>query len=156
VAILLVNLGLAGALLTALNRQPPRNQLGSAMIGGAAISVLMGDGWFERESYEDDIWAWSKGESTLLIRSEGKVARSVTLRFGIRALGRRTVTASMGDRVVWHRLVGDEALGAEITDVVLPPGTTALVFQTDSPGIAESAAPGARALTFALYNPTLE
>jgi hypothetical protein len=155
-AILLVNVGMATGVQAALGRQLAANELATGQVGGASINVIMEDGWFGRETHGRDVWAWSKGESTLLLRLSGKQPATITLRFGVRGLGTRTVTARIGERAVWRGVVGEEAAFVKIADLALQPGRNAIVFQSDVPGVLESTGPEARALTFALYNPRVE
>jgi hypothetical protein len=149
----LANLALAGGVLAAFGRQLAPNELAAAHVGGGAVRAMVGEGWFARETDRSDTWLWSKGTATLRLRIDATQATTpVTLQFAMRSLGARTVTASIGDRIVWRGRVGEPLSPVEITGLALPGGTTTIVFATDEPGVLESADPGARALTFALYN----
>jgi hypothetical protein len=117
------------------------------------VQVLIGPGWFGRESDGRSTWLWSRGNSAIILRSSAP--NRVTLRYGMRALGKRIVTASVGDRVVWRGTIGEGMSSVEIEDIPVPAGATVLSFKTDSPGVAESPGGGGRALTYALYNPQL-
>jgi hypothetical protein len=154
--IVFVNLGLAVTVLAALHRVPPANQLAAARIEGASIRVLLGEGWFGRETHGPEVWAWSKGEAALRLRSEAKEPRQATLRFGVRALGSRTVTAKFDGQVVWQGKVGEQFEEVRIPALTISPGGALLYFETDVPGVPEAGAAGGRALTYALYNPVLE
>ena len=152
-AFALVNLALAGGVLAAFDRQLAPNELAAAHAGGSKVRVVIGDGWFARETDGRDMWLWSKGTATLLLRVDAAQATTpVTLQFAMRSLGVRTVTASIGGRIVWQDRVGEPLAPVEIAGLALPGGTTTIVFATDEPGVPESAGPEARALTFALYN----
>jgi len=154
--VVLLNLGVATGVAGILGSQPAYNQLGRARIDDADVRVLMGEGWFGRENHGNDVWAWSKGEGVLLLRCDARQPKTVTLRFSVRVHGARTVTATWGDRVVWRAFVSDDAGPVEIANVRLESGTAAIVFHTDAPGVPESTNPGARALTFALFNPQVK
>jgi hypothetical protein len=154
-AILLLNLAVASGVLIIFARQLPANQLAAARIAGVDANIYLGPGWFGRESHGRDVWAWSTGESTLLLRLSGGESRTATLRFSIRGLGGRTVTASIAGSVVWRASVPEHITVAEITGVRLQPGTTEIIFQSDTPGVPESDDASARKLTFALYNPAI-
>lgn len=154
-AVLLANVALGGAVFVAMDRQPAANELGGGTVRGDKVRVLLGEGWFGRESYEGDVWAWSKGESALLLQLDAKESRTITLRFSIRGVDTRTVTATMGERLVWRTVVGEQTDLVEITGLILQPGTTRIVFRSDTPGTPESTAPGARTITYALYNATV-
>lgn len=151
IALGLVNLAVAGGVLTLLNRQLPDNELAVVQAGGVKVAVIVGDGWFERETGGGETWRWSKGASTLWLDPADRNPPPFTLRFGIRSLGRRTVTARLGGRVVWHGQVGEAREEIQIGPLELPAGLTPLAFSTDEPAVLESASPGARALAFALY-----
>ena len=145
----------AAGLLIGLGRQLPANQLSAARIDGAGAGVFVGEGWFPPEKHGRDVWCWSKGESTLRVRLESADAAPVTLRFDVRALGARGVTARINERTIWQAELGDEAKTVEIRET-LPGGATDIVFQTDAPGVLESDHPLARRLAYAIYNPRLE
>ncbi len=151
--LLFVNAGLAGVGLTLLGRQLAPNELSRTRIDGTEVSAIVGDGWSARETYGRTTWIWSKGKSTLWLRISGDrppIARTLT--FAMRSLGPRIVTVTIGDRIVWRGEVGEQLMPVETTRLELPPGLTAVVFSTDSPGVLESASPDARALTFAVYS----
>jgi hypothetical protein len=153
---LVTNLVMGALVLVVLGRQFPLNQLAAARIDGAEAAIFVGEGWFAPERHGNDRWVWSKGESTLLIELNAGQAGAVTLQFGIRGLGERTVTARVAGRMVWQARIGENAEHVEIKGLVVPPGSTAMVFETDAPGVPESNDPEARKLTYALYNPGIQ
>jgi hypothetical protein len=151
------NVAVAGTILTALARQLAPNELAAAHVGGGDVSAVIGDGWYERETDGRNLWVWSQGESTLLLCvSPHPAATAVTLRFRVRGLGTRMVSAKIGDRVVWREQVGEQWTSAEIVGLPLSPGVNRVVFTTDAPSMPESANPGARALSFTLYDVRLK
>jgi hypothetical protein len=137
----------------AMNRQLAANQLAAANLKGGRVTVLIGDGWYGRESHGRDVWVWSQGESALLLNLDGTQPCTTSLSFTLRGLGDRTVTATVDNRVVWRGRVGEEPQAVEIAGLALLPGITRILLQDDAPGVAESPAGDARALTFAVYNP---
>ena len=150
------NVILGAALLVLMGRQLPANQFASTRIAHSTLGVYLGEGWFGPEWLGNERWAWSPGESVLQVRVEGGAVQDATLHFGIRALGRRDVSVNLGDRVIWRGQVGETADLVEIKGLSLAPGIHPLVFRSAEPGVAESAAPDARKLTFAVYNPRLK
>ncbi len=152
----LTNAVAAAVTLALLGRQPAANELGRGRVEGATIRVLLAEGWFGREQHGADTWAWSRGPATVLLHADGAVGRPVTLRVTLRALGPRLVTARVGDRVVWRGAVGEAHAEQAISGLVLSAAPLRVWFDTDAPGVPESAAPGARALTYALYNPRVD
>lgn len=149
----LANIAVAAGVVALLERQLAANELAAGTVGGARVRVLLGDGWHGRETLREERWAWSKGDSTLRIRVEAAEPRTIKLRFDLRSLGSRSVSARIDHRVIWRAALRDGVESVAIAGLLLPPGTTDIVFQTDAAGVPESSAPGARALTYAIYNP---
>lgn len=155
-ALLVANLGVAAGVIAAMNRQLAGNELAAARIDGGRVRVLLDEGWFGRETHEGQTWAWAKGPATLRLQFDGSRATTVRLRFTLRSLGARTVTARRDNQEIWRETFGDEAREVAITALVLEPGSNAIVFHTDEPGVPEAPDQYARALTFAVYDPTIE
>jgi hypothetical protein len=151
-----VNVAIAGIVLSLFSRQLAGNEMTAARIGGGRTSVVMGEGWFPRETDGRSHWQWSRGEAVIFLHRQGEAPAPVTFRFEVRGLGQRRATLAWGERVLWQGVVAEALAVVEIPGVIVPAGMTELRFSTDAPGILESNAPGARALTFALYNPRLQ
>jgi hypothetical protein len=148
-----VNAITAVILLVVLSAQTTPHDLAVRRAGLVEISAALGDGWFDHERHGRDSWAWSRGRSTLLVHADTKRGGvDSTLRFSLRGLVRQQVTIRLDGRVLWQGAVAEKFLPVELTRIPLAAGTNAIELSTDTPGTAESAAPGARALTFALYN----
>jgi len=153
----LLNLAGTGVLLSLFARQLAPNEMARARTGGREFSAVLGEGWFAREGRGSDLWVWSRGESRLLLRADGSPAAGpFTVAFGLRSLDARQVTAKIGDRIVWSGVAGPMLSQVRIPGLQLSSGDMTLVFTTDRPGVPESGATGARALTFALYHPRIE
>jgi hypothetical protein len=150
-----VNGVLAALLLFLSSRQLASNEFAAARVEGARTSVVLGDGWFAPETDGRARWAWSRGESLVYLHRAAGGATRLSLRFRTRGLGRRNVSASVGGVIIWRQPVGEDLRDAEIRDLPVAEGITAIRFSTDTPGMLESPAPGARALTFAIYDPVL-
>jgi hypothetical protein len=156
----IVVLGLNGAVAALVvglfSRQLAPNELAAANIAGERTSLVAGDGWFPAETDGKSQWRWSKGDSVWFIDRRGTQPATVTLRFNLRGIGQRTARITSGERVLWHGPVHENLGVVEIAGVAVAGGTTELQLTTDTPGVLESAAPGARALTFAVYDPEVK
>lgn len=153
----LFNTATAVVLLALFARQLAPNELARARTGAGEVRAVLGEGWFGRERNGAHTWVWSPGSSQLLLRADGgKAAAPVAVEFGLRSLETRTVTVSLGERIVWSGQVGTALTQVRIPGLPLSSGTMTLAFTTDRPGVPEAAGPGARALAFALYNPRIE
>jgi hypothetical protein len=150
-AIGILNGIVAMGVLAALGRQLADNEFAAARVGGATVSVVAGDGWFERETGGGQTWRWSAGAATLWLRVNGAPS-PIALKFGIRGLGARSVTARIGPRIIWHGQVGSDLTEVEIGPIAVPAGFTAIALVSDEPGVRESANPDARELTYAVYD----
>jgi len=151
-----VNTLAALALVVVLSGQLAANEFAVKRDRAGTIRVTLGDGWHGREHHGRDTWAWSGGRATLDVQTPASSSSApLTLRFSLRSLGPRTITIRHGERVVWQRTGPDALVPVEITGLILDPGRSTLEIATDTPGLPESPAPGARALAFALYNLTL-
>ena len=70
----------------------------------------------------------------------------------MRSIVPRRVSVGVGGDILWEGVVPAGAVSVELPARTLAPGTTALAFSTDAPGVAESPGAGARRLGFAVYN----
>ena len=141
----------AVVLIAGFATQLAPNELAVRRQGGGVVSVALGDGWFGVEQHGRDRWAWSKGDATLRLDASGS-PRPITLRCALRSLGPRTVTIRAGDRVLWSGAVADKHVAVAVT----LPVPAKLEFSTDAPAVAESTAPGARPLAFAISRVTID
>ena len=148
-----INLVAACLILSAFTRQLARNELAAIRDAAGDVHAIIGMGWFGRERDSRDVWAWSSGPAILWLAPGGRQrVTTVTLRFGMRSLGDRTVTAKIGDRIVWSARIGERQSQAEFTAVLSKGRATDVVFSTDEPGVRESSNSSARLLAFAIYN----
>jgi hypothetical protein len=150
------NLGVAAGLLVALGGQLGAGEVALRRVGLGKVTLAWGEGWYSPESLGRQRWAWSRGEAQLRFAVDPSAAGGPQhVRFTLRSLGARRVAVTLGNRVVWSGAVAEVPVTVELKDLVLPEGETALVIASDQPPRAESAAPGARALAFAVYDPEL-
>jgi hypothetical protein len=140
-------------LTTLLARQPAPGEMAIGRGRTSGVTVALGEGWFAPERHGRDHWAWSAGRATLLVYASGsRNGKPVTLRFGLRSSGARTVTVAAAGRTLWQGTVTGEFVPIELADVVPPAGLVQLEFSTDTPGQSEAPGDGGRMLAFAIYN----
>ena len=149
------NVLVSAALLYAFAGQPAVGELANRRAGLAVISLSLGDGWFAPERYGNQRWAWSRGDATVRLHSGSGRRTTSTLRFSLRAIGPRRMSVRLADHLLWEGAVAEGFVVVTLPDLELPPGTTELRLSSDTPGRPESAAAGARVLSFALYDPEL-
>jgi Dolichyl-phosphate-mannose-protein mannosyltransferase len=152
IAFALVNLMLGGGCAFLLSHQLASNEMAAGHSGGVDVHAIIGDGWFGREKDHRNTWVWSSGKSSLRLKVAGGKAVALTFDFRIRGIEKQIVSALVEGRVVWRDQISEQLRAVEIANLTLQPGENQIVFVTDSPGVAESAAPAARVLTFALYD----
>jgi hypothetical protein len=145
------NLGATLLLARGLSRQLAVDELVRGNLSGADIHIGTGAGWYAPESDGRETWEWSKGKSELWMLVSDAKPVTMGLNFRMRGLGSRIVTARIGERLLWSRRIGEAFASVELPGLTLQPGLNTITFTSDSHGIAESAQPDARALTFALY-----
>ncbi len=147
------NILAAVVLVVALNGQLAANELAVKRSGMARVGVTLGEGWFGIERLGDVRWAWSSGEATLLVHTIGKNhGLPAKLRFELRSLTPRQVTIRSGGTVLWSGAVPVGATQVELSIREFSNGVTPIVLATDSPGVPESSAAGARTLVFAVHD----
>ncbi len=150
--LVLVNLGVALALGTALARQPAAREVALGRGAAAGVTVALGEGWHAPERHDRDRWAWSSGPATLWVYAAQRPGAAVTLRFGLRSSGRRIVTVTQDGTLRWRGEVAGELVRVELPGLSWPGGVLPLAFTTDEPGVAEAPGDGGRVLAFALFN----
>ena len=147
------NILAAVVLVVALTGQLAVNELAVKRSGTAKLAVTLGEGWFGIERLGDTRWAWSSGDATLLVHATGNDhGLPARLRFELRSLAPRQVTIRSGGTVLWSGAVPVGATPVELPVREFPKGTTPIVLTTDSPGVTESPAAGARTLVFAVHD----
>jgi hypothetical protein len=154
--ILIGNAIVAVGIVSRFRQQLAVNELARTTKHGG-VHVVIGAGWFEREQTGRDTWIWSKGDSTLLVTHDrDAVVQRCTLLFSIRGLARQMVTARLGSKVIWSAEIAEGLQSMSIPAVELSSSVAELRLTTNSAGVRETDEPAARALTFAIYNLTVE
>jgi len=145
----------AGALTltTLLARQPAPGEMAVGHGRMRGVTVALGEGWFAPERHGRDHWAWSAGRAAVVVHAGApRNGKSVTLRFGLRSSGARTVTVTVAGRTLWQGMVAGALVPVELADIGSPSGLVRLEFSTDTPGKSEAPGDGGRVLAFAIYN----
>ena len=151
--LLLGNLTVLAGLLAL--RDVPRDptEVVAQRLGPTTAIVRFGPDWFGREHDRKHVWLWARERGTLALETRPATTAPLRLEFALRSLAPRTVILRRDGHEVWRAEIGT-ALSRH--SIPFPAGTAAistLEFSTPTPGTPESAAPGARELAFALYDP---
>src|ERR1019366_537433 len=99
--------------------------------------------WWPAESEGRDYWHWSKGDCRLVIHNPRPFTVVADVTFGLATADPRGATATIGGRVAWRselRTAYDNQ--AAISGLELPPGDTAILFQSDRPAASPEGAGG--------------
>ncbi len=146
------NLGVLAGLLAW--RDPPfaTQELAVARSDAVAAIARPGPGWFPLEHSSRHRWQWTdtRGESIFETWPRSQPV-SLQLDFALRSPTPRTVVVRQAGRELWRAAI-DAKLSTHHVAIQIPPGQGVIEFATDTPGVPEGAAPGARSLAFALYD----
>jgi hypothetical protein len=111
--------------------------------------------WWQPERQRPDSWRWSRGDCTVTITNPQPFAVVADVSFGLATGDVRGATLSIAGKPVWSAVVRPAKDNeARIPGVVLPPGGTVLLFQSDRPAVA----PGGgdrRPITFSVRDLTI-
>ncbi len=90
--------------------------------------------WWGPEKSRWEFFRWSLGDSTVAIRNPQPFAILADIKFKLRSVDERGASVTMGGKVVWRaHLRPAEVLPGAIPGVLLKPGDTVLLFQSDRP-----------------------
>ena len=135
---------------------PPRDpaEIGAGYANGIRYVIRLGDGWYGAETAKGKLWSWTARGGELQLRRWPARSGEVALRLGLRALSPHRVELREGARLLWEGMITAKL---QIVTVALSAGTGAVVVQVATPDapVKESAAPDARELGLALYDPAL-
>lgn len=151
-----INLAALGGIWVFFSTQLSINELAVSRFGGATARVVLGDGWYGAEKYHRDRWAWSQEKSVLLVYLESNTPAPLTLNFSMRSLGSGKITATIGNKVIWRASSHEKLASVDALSAVFSPGTTEIVFESDSSGVRERPVADARSLAFSIYNLRLD
>jgi hypothetical protein len=124
---------------------------------GYAVQAAFGaQNWWPLESDGPHWWRWASGDGTVTIHNPQSFALLVDVRFGVATGDVRGASATTEGIVVWRAsLRPAEDHFSVIPGLVLPPGDTTILFQSDRP----AASPGPsdrRLLTFSVRDMKVE
>jgi hypothetical protein len=148
------NLTVFAGLLALRDVPHDANELVAQRLGGRTAIVRFENDWFGREDNRRHTWLWSRRQSTLTIEllPSSASGEPVKVDFGLRSLVPRKVVLQVNGRDIWQAAVSETISRHSVTVSAQVGARAKLEFLTDTPGVPESAAPGARELAFALYD----
>jgi hypothetical protein len=122
-----------------------------ATVAPEGLQVRFEDNWhaMEQSRYGRDKWRWSAGTARATLVNPNPWPLRVRLEGELLGRESRAVRIVLGDAVRWEGTVGPERQRFEGAEVVLPPGETTWLVDTDLPG-TPAGERDARLLAFAL------
>lgn len=119
--------------------------------GRQKFTIEFADAWHPVERYNNDYWAWSSGSAALAVNNPQTTPVLTRLRFTMTVNAPRNVRLRLNGTSLWAAEIGDRSsLSVTLNELVLPPGTSTLEFQTDTPPSLVGSDP--RLLAFRLQN----
>ena len=149
------NLAVGSGLLALKDVPRDPTELSAVRARGTACVARLGDGWYGREHDRDHVWFWSRGASTLALEAWPKDPATLRLEFAARAVSPSSLVIRQNGREIWRGQVSVDLSARQSVPISLANGRGTLELAADIPPIRESAAPDARLLAFALYDPRL-
>lgn len=119
---------------------------------GKAVIVKFAPEWYGTESGSNsNYWTWAAGDSTITITNPHASPLQARLRFGLSAIGPRTVRVVLNGVEIWRTAIDlGDTLTASFPGLPLRPGENKLEFLSDEPGRKIGADP--RVLAFSVQN----
>jgi hypothetical protein len=127
-------------------------EIAAGRFDGGVYSVRLESGWYSRENKGEVDWAWTATEGDLAVEVWQPGKTTFQMQLGLRALEPRQVEIRQDEKVLWSGNIGTKVQRIEFTADIGRP----LRLRSEQPPVAESPQPGARALGFAIYDPTLD
>lgn len=153
--LVLGNLSVLAGVLTLWQVPQDSREIGAGRAAGGCYVVQTDAQWFAAERSGNRIWAWGSQDGALEVKTWPKTDRVVTLRVALRAITPREIAIRHAGRVLWRGAVTERLQWIELGEVPLAGGRATLQIHSEVPLQKESAAPGARALGFAIYGAEL-
>lgn len=152
--LLLGNLTVFSGLLAWKEVPPYPAQLAADRSGSQAAIAREGAGWYGIEESARHVWLWAERSGAIELETWPKSRVRVQVRFEMRALDQRTVTARVAGQPVWSASIGT-ARSSHVFELELTGGRGTIEFHAEKPPVHDPAA-DPRALGFALYDLHLE
>lgn len=89
--------------------------------------------WHRAESNGDDHWRWSEDDADIVFTNPYSVPLRVEVRGQWSAHSDRMAYLKQGDTVLWQQSLGKPRADWRVVGVILPPGTSTLRIESDSP-----------------------
>jgi len=125
-----------------------------ALVYGSArekFAIEYADEWYPVERNNNDYWCWAGGNAVIAVTNPQAVPLVVRLRFALNVATPRTVWLQLNGTQLWSTELDDHSsLNVTLNELVLPPGSSRLVFVTDEPPSHLGSDP--RPLAFRLQN----
>lgn len=153
--LLLGNLSVFAGLLSLRDVPRPAQELVAQRLGSTSAIIRFDSDWFGPESDRRHSWLWTQNRGTLHLETFAASPPPLRLDFALRSLAPREVTVHLDGRPLLRAAVGPQLSRHSVTLPAPLPRHARLEFSTDTSGILENSAPGARTLAFALYDPQL-
>jgi hypothetical protein len=120
------------------------------------VDLAFGRDWHDLETLGHNRWRWSGGTASITVFNPAPQPLPVSLQLHVRALQRCHLQLELGDvRLGTSRVLNGNVQRLDYSGIMLPPGTSTLILQTDlPPGRADSGDP--RPLGLALYELTVQ
>lgn len=118
---------------------------------GASVKVTLGTGWYSAERSGSEYWVWTSGPGNMDILNPHDHPLTVRLRFGISAIGSRTVGVKLNGGEIWRTTVPESSvISARLNGLELKPGANRFEFFTDEAAGAVEGDP--RPLAFCVHD----
>ncbi len=119
------------------------------------VDLAFGSGWHDLERLGPNRWRWASGPATIGIHNPSGHPMNAMLSLRVRSVEKCRLQLELGDaRVGTSRPLNGNIQDLEYRNVVLPPGPSVLILQTDRPP-ARASVDDARPLAVALYGLTV-
>jgi hypothetical protein len=102
---------------------------------GKTVEAVFGPrNWWEPERSRWDYFRWSMGDSSVTLHNPHAFAIVADVKFRVRAVDSRSAIVSIGDKVMWQLALKPAKVNpVNLSDIVLPPGDTVMLFHSDRP-----------------------
>jgi hypothetical protein len=150
------NLAVLGGVVALWLVQTDPRELTAGRAAGTGYVVAVDQRWYAPERGRNRTWAWCSTRGGMEIRTWPPAAHDVQVRLALRAHAPGTIEIRDERRCLWRGPVGPEWRWITLPPVPAGSGRLRLELASEVPPQLESAAPGARALGFAVYGVEIE